>query len=155
MAQLTISIAPERQKSWEWRTLDWTLNLCYVTLIFISLDSAFHINWTCIKWPPIFMWPYFTVPLEGHIRKVWLYLLQVWLIWGSSPEWVKPKTELIFYAFLQSKHHEEVRLRAKIGWVVIRIMCYSGATCLPVVCCFSERSTCLSVFTTNFDRGRF
>jgi len=28
--------------------------------------------------------------------------------------------------------------RAKIGWLRIKIMCPSGATCLPADCCFSE-----------------
>ena len=27
-------------------------------------------------------------------------------------------------------------VRAKSGWLGIRIMCPSGATCLPVDCCF-------------------
>ena len=29
-------------------------------------------------------------------------------------------------------------LSAKTGWLGIRIMCPSGATCLSVDCCFSE-----------------
>jgi hypothetical protein len=29
-------------------------------------------------------------------------------------------------------------LRAKTGWLGIRLMCPSGATCLPADCCFSE-----------------
>jgi hypothetical protein len=28
--------------------------------------------------------------------------------------------------------------RAKTAWLGIRIMCASGATCLPTDCCFSE-----------------
>jgi hypothetical protein len=31
-----------------------------------------------------------------------------------------------------------VAFRRKAGWLGIRIMCPSGATCLPVDCCFSE-----------------
>ena len=31
-----------------------------------------------------------------------------------------------------------LRERAKTGWFEIRIMCPSGATCLPADCCFSE-----------------
>ena len=29
-------------------------------------------------------------------------------------------------------------MHAKTGWLGIRIMCPSGATCLPVDCCFSK-----------------
>ena len=32
----------------------------------------------------------------------------------------------------------QIRLRAKTGWLGIRIMCPSGATCLSADCCFSE-----------------
>jgi hypothetical protein len=31
-----------------------------------------------------------------------------------------------------------LRRRAKTGWFGIRVMCPSGATCLPTDCCFSE-----------------
>ena len=31
-----------------------------------------------------------------------------------------------------------LRERAKTGWLGIRIMCPSGATCLSADCCFSE-----------------
>ena len=39
-----------------------------------------------------------------------------------------------------------LRVTAKIGWLGIRIMCPSGATCLPTDCCFSELSLCKSNF---------
>jgi antibiotic biosynthesis monooxygenase (ABM) superfamily enzyme len=47
-------------------------NLYYVTLIFIF----FIVHFILIK--PVLsdhciMWPYFTVPYDGHIRQVWLY----------------------------------------------------------------------------------
>jgi hypothetical protein len=42
---------------------------------------------------------------------------------GSSPGRIKPK--LIKFVFVVSP------LRAKIGWLGIRIMCPSGATSLP------------------------
>ena len=35
-----------------------------------------------------------------------------------------------------SMHHHGVK--AKAGWLRIRIMCLCGATCLPVDCCFSQ-----------------
>ena len=56
---------------------------------------------------------------------------------GLSLVQVKPKTiKLIFVASpLSTKHSGE---RAKTGWLAIRIMCPSGATCLPADCCFSE-----------------
>ena len=38
---------------------------------------------------------------------------------------------------LSMQHYGE---RAKTGWFRIRIMCQSGATCLPADCCFSELS---------------
>jgi hypothetical protein len=37
-----------------------------------------------------------------------------------------------------SAKHTALRERAKTGWLGIRIMCPSGATCLHAVCCFSE-----------------
>ena len=51
---------------------------------------------------------------------------------------VKPKTiKLIFVASpLFNSQHKDVR--AKTGWLGIRIMCSSGATCLTADCCFSE-----------------
>ena len=56
---------------------------------------------------------------------------------GSNPDWVKPKTiKLVFVAsWLSTQHWGE---RARTGWLEIRIMCPSGATCLPADCCFSE-----------------
>jgi hypothetical protein len=37
-----------------------------------------------------------------------------------------------------SAKHAVLRRKAKSGWFGIRIMCPSGATCLPSDCCFSE-----------------
>jgi hypothetical protein len=37
-----------------------------------------------------------------------------------------------------SVKHVALRGKNKTGWVGIRIMCPSGATCLPADCCFSE-----------------
>jgi len=56
---------------------------------------------------------------------------------GSNPGPVEPSTiQLVFVASPLSIQHEEVR--AKTGWLGIRIMCTSGATCLTADCCFSE-----------------
>ena len=56
---------------------------------------------------------------------------------GQSPGRVKPKTiKLVFVASPLCTQHYGVR--AKTGWLGIRIMCPSGATCLPADCCFSE-----------------
>jgi hypothetical protein len=56
---------------------------------------------------------------------------------GSSPGRVKPKTlKLVFVASTLSTQH--LGERAKTVWFGIRIMCLSGATCLPADCCFSE-----------------
>jgi len=61
----------------------------------------------------------------------------VMVIVGLIPGWVKPKTiKFVFVAPLLSMQHK--RVRAKTGWVGIRIMCPSGATCQPTDCCFSE-----------------
>ena len=38
-----------------------------------------------------------------------------------------------------SAKHETLRSKSKTGCLVIWIMCLSGATCLPVFCCFSVR----------------
>jgi hypothetical protein len=37
-----------------------------------------------------------------------------------------------------SGKHAALRKRAKTGWLGIRIMCPTGATCLSAGCCFSE-----------------
>ena len=44
--------------------------------------------------------------------------------------------KLVFVASpLSTQHYGE---RAKIGWLGIRILCLSRATCLSADCCFSE-----------------
>jgi len=48
-------------------------NFNYVTLILISLHSAFHIKKNLYIVTTCLIWPYFNVPLEGHTRQVWLY----------------------------------------------------------------------------------
>ena len=56
---------------------------------------------------------------------------------GSSPGRVKQKTiKLVFVASPLSTQHQGVR--EKTGWLGIRIMCASGATCLLAECCFSD-----------------
>ena len=37
-----------------------------------------------------------------------------------------------------SAKHAALRRNAKSGWLEIRLMCLSGATCLSANCCFSE-----------------
>ena len=65
------------------------------------------------------------------------YLSRVRQIVGSSPGRVKPKTiQLVFVVSPLSTHH--LGERANTGWLGIKIMCRSGATCLPADCCFSE-----------------
>ena len=51
---------------------------------------------------------------------------------GSNPDRVKPKTIQFVYVAspLSTKHSGE---RADCGWLEIRIMCLSGATCLSTV----------------------
>jgi len=44
--------------------------------------------------------------------------------------------KLVIVAFLLNTQHQGER--AKTGWLGIRIMCLSGATCLSADCCFSE-----------------
>jgi len=62
---------------------------------------------------------------------------------SSSPDRVKPKTmQLVFVASSLSKQH--LRERANTGWLGIRIMWPSRATCLSVDCCFSELVLCKS-----------
>ena len=56
---------------------------------------------------------------------------------GSSPGKVKPKTiQLICVASPPSAQHWGEKV--KTGRLGIRIMCPSGATCLPADCYFSE-----------------
>ena len=58
---------------------------------------------------------------------------------GSSPGPVKPKTiKFVFVAspLIMSMQHKGER--AKTCWFGIKIMCPSGATCLPTDCCVSK-----------------
>ena len=58
---------------------------------------------------------------------------QMLFILGSSPSPVKPKTvKLVFVAFSLSTEHEGVKAKKKTGWLLIGILCPSGATFLPV-----------------------
>ena len=57
--------------------------------------------------------------------------------WVRAPAQVKTKTiKLVFVVSLLSTQH--LGVRAKTGELGIRIICQSGATCLPADCCFSE-----------------
>ena len=57
---------------------------------------------------------------------------------GFEPQLVglKPDYKIRICGF--SAKYAELRIRAKTGWLGIRIMCPSGATCLPADCWFSE-----------------
>ena len=58
-------------------------------------------------------------------------------IGGSSPDRIKPNTiKRVFVASPISMQHSGER--GKIGWLGIRIMCPSGATCLSADNFFSE-----------------
>jgi hypothetical protein len=54
----------------------------------------------------------------------------------SSPDRVK--LEIMKFVFVAFPPSIKERERAKTGWLGIRIMCPSGATCLSADCCFSE-----------------
>ena len=57
--------------------------------------------------------------------------------WQSQARQVKPKTiKFVFAAFLLGMQYS--RARAKTGFLRIRFMCPSEATCLLKDCCFSE-----------------
>ena len=58
---------------------------------------------------------------------------------ASSVEEIELETkdyELVFAFFPLNTQHQEGRVNT--GGLGIRIMCPSGATCLPANCCFSE-----------------
>jgi hypothetical protein len=56
---------------------------------------------------------------------------------GFEPEWFKAMTiKMVCVASPLRTQHEGVRV--KTGWLGIRTMCPSGATCLPADCCFSQ-----------------
>ena len=58
-------------------------------------------------------------------------------VFASSPDRIKPNTmKLVFVASPISMQHSGER--GKIGWLGIRIMCPSGATCLSAHTFFSE-----------------
>ena len=54
---------------------------------------------------------------------------------GFEPRLGKTKDYKIGICCFSAKHEGE---RAKTGWLGIRIMCPSGATCLSAACCFSR-----------------
>jgi hypothetical protein len=56
---------------------------------------------------------------------------------GFEPRSGQTKDYKIGICFFSAKH-AAFRRKSKDGWLGIRIMCPSGATCLPVDCCFSE-----------------
>jgi hypothetical protein len=49
---------------------------------------------------------------------------------GSEP-WLGQTKDYKIGNYFSSTQHTASRRRAKIGWLEIRIMCPSGATCLP------------------------
>ena len=54
-----------------------------------------------------------------------------------QPDQVKPKT--IKYIIITSPPNMQYySVRAHTGWLEIRIMCQSGATCVSADCCFSQ-----------------
>ena len=56
----------------------------------------------------------------------------------NSQDWVKAKDYKIGICWFTAKHTALRRKSKKTGWLGIRVMCPSGATCLPADCCFSE-----------------
>ena len=54
---------------------------------------------------------------------------------SSSPVRVKPK--IIKLVVVASPLKKKKGIRVNAGWLGIRIICPSGATCLSVDCCFS------------------
>ena len=56
---------------------------------------------------------------------------------GFEPLRVKPKT--MKFVFVASPLSMQLYgIKAKTGWLGIRIFCQNGATCLPVDCCLSQ-----------------
>jgi hypothetical protein len=71
-------------------------------------------------------------PLRNHIDGVMVTMLTlVWLLLGSSPGQILPKTiKLVFAANPKLKE-----VGTKTGWPGIKIMCPSEAKFLPVSVC--------------------
>ena len=59
-------------------------------------------------------------------------------LWVPALVGSNQRLRLVYVASPLSTQH--LRVRAKTGWLRIRIMCPSGATCLSADCCFSELS---------------
>ena len=57
---------------------------------------------------------------------------------GFEPQSGQTKDYEIVFCCFSAKHAALRREKAKTGWLGIRIMCPSGATCLPADYCFSE-----------------
>ena len=55
-----------------------------------------------------------------------------------EPQSGQPKDYNIGVCCFSSKHSVLRRRKKKTGWLGIRIMCPSGATCLSADCCFSK-----------------
>ena len=56
---------------------------------------------------------------------------------GSSFDWVKPKTKKLVFV-VSPLSMQNLGVRAKTGWLGIRIICPIGGTLLLVDCYFSE-----------------
>jgi hypothetical protein len=79
---------------------------------------------------------------RGFISGV-MALLECSRSWVQSPICSNQRLKFIIGASSQSKEHSGER--AKTGWLRIRIMYLSGATCLSTDCCFSE----LALYKSN------
>ena len=56
---------------------------------------------------------------------------------GFEPRSSQTKDYAFGMCCFSAKHDASLRRKSKDGWIVSRISCPSGATCLPAECCFS------------------
>ena len=79
------------------------------------MTSCWSATWPCIKWPTVLCDLFFMVPLEGHIRQVWLYTyiyiyIYIYIceheIWVSFPMTIIDSKCLCLYTIQMYKNVE-------------------------------------------------
>ena len=72
------------------------------------------------------------------INRIGGVIVSVRYIVGSSPGRVKPMTIKLVFVASPLSTYSSIKEKEQRRWLIIKIMCLGGATCLPTDCCFSE-----------------
>jgi hypothetical protein len=104
--------------------------------------SSSHWKLTCSRHDiteKLLNWCWTTILLYIWEEMIMMALLHMAGLENSECIWkIQRKPKWLYPFQWHSVHWCFILYRAKTGWLGIRIMCPSGATCLPEDCCFSE-----------------